>query len=48
MIRIHGEFWVAKSENEDLEPGTKIIVVNQDRLKLLVRRTEDSERKTLG
>jgi len=46
LVRIKGELWVAKSVNGEVEPGVEVIVVVQDRLKLVVREsgtTKDSE-----
>ena len=37
MVKIKGELWVAKSANGQMEAGGEIIVVAQDRLKLVVR-----------
>ena len=47
LVRIKGELWVAKSAGAEMEPGGEVIVVEQDRLKLVVREsspTDDSER----
>jgi len=47
LVRIRGELWVAKSVSEAMNPGGKVIVVGQDRLKLVVRdssTTNDLER----
>jgi len=38
LVRIHGELWIASSEEGELEKNTRIIVVSQDRLKLIVKR----------
>ncbi|MFC1988681.1 NfeD family protein [Chloroflexota bacterium] len=45
LVRIHGELWVAKSAGDELEKGGEVVVVGQDRLKLLVknRGTDTSE-----
>ena len=46
LVRIKGELWVAKSASGEMEPGGEVIVVGQDRLKLVVRdsgTTNDSE-----
>ncbi|UCH42551.1 MAG: NfeD family protein [Dehalococcoidales bacterium] len=37
LVKIKGELWVAKLEEGELEAGSRIIVVGQDRLKLNVR-----------
>ena len=39
MIRIKGELWVAKSKSGSLEPGGEVIVIGQERLKLVVQDT---------
>lgn len=36
LVRIKGELWVAKSDTDRLEPGEEVIVVGQERLKLVV------------
>ena len=36
MVRIRAELWVAKSDAGVIKPGTRIIVVSQERLKLVV------------
>jgi len=37
MVRIKGELWIAKSASGVLEPGGEVIVIEQDRLKLIVQ-----------
>jgi membrane-bound ClpP family serine protease len=37
MVRIKGETWAAKSDTDELKPGEEVIVVRQERLKLVVR-----------
>ena len=37
MVRIKGELWVAKSAGGEVKSGVEVIVVGQDRLKLIVR-----------
>ena len=37
LVRIRAELWVAKSTTGEIEPGTEIIVISQERLKLVVR-----------
>lgn len=36
MVRIKGELWIAKSASGEMKPGEAVIVVEQDRLKLVV------------
>ena len=40
MVKIRGELWAAQSENGDVHSGRKVTVVGQDRLKLVVRRSD--------
>ena len=47
LVRIKGELWVAKSASGEMEPGGEVMVVEQDRLKLIVHAsstTNDLER----
>ena len=37
MVRIKGELWIARSADGELDKGEEVVVVKQDRLKLLVR-----------
>lgn len=37
LVKIRGELWVAESAGGEMEPGGKVIVVEQDSLKLVVR-----------
>jgi membrane protein implicated in regulation of membrane protease activity len=37
MVRIRGELWVAKTAEGEILPGTEVIVVGQERLKLVVK-----------
>lgn len=37
LVRIKGELWVAKSTTGEMKPGSEVIVVAQERLKLVVR-----------
>jgi len=39
MVRIKGELWVAESASGKMESGTKIIVIGQEGLKLVVRKS---------
>jgi len=36
-VRIRGELWAAEVDGDDLRPGTRIVVVSQKGLKLVVR-----------
>jgi len=42
LVRIKGELWVAKSVEKKIDVGQKIIVVEQDGLKLVVRENHSS------
>ncbi len=37
LVRIRGELWVAKSAGDEIKPGGEVVVVGQERLKLVVR-----------
>ena len=37
MVKIRGELWAARSEGGELEPGSRVIVDAQDRMRLSVR-----------
>lgn len=37
LVRIRGELWVAKSAGGEIKPGGEVVVVRQERLKLVVR-----------
>jgi membrane-bound ClpP family serine protease len=37
LVKIKGELWVAESESGEIRNGGKVVVVGQDRLKLVVR-----------
>ena len=37
LVKIKGELWVAESESGEISNGAKVVVVGQDRLKLVVR-----------
>jgi membrane-bound serine protease (ClpP class) len=39
VVRIGGELWTAKSAGGRIKPGEEVIVVEQDRLKLVVHRS---------
>ena len=38
MVKIKGELWKARAEESPIEPGDHIVVIGEDRLKLLVRK----------
>jgi len=40
MVRIKGELWIARAAEGEIKAGKKIIVVSQERLKLVVREGE--------
>ncbi len=42
LVMIKGELWVAKSESGEMRPREKVVVVGQERLKLLVRASAPS------
>ena len=42
LVKIRGELWVAKSAGGEVDPGRKVIVVEQNRLKLVVREADGS------
>lgn len=42
LVRIKGELWVAKSVEKKIDVGQKIIVVEQDGLKLVVQESRPS------
>ncbi|MFC2024972.1 NfeD family protein [Chloroflexota bacterium] len=37
LVKIKGELWIAKADSSEMEPGTEVTVVTQERLKLVVR-----------
>lgn len=43
MVMIKGELWVANSTGGNLEPGGEVIVVGQDRLKLVVQDINEND-----
>ncbi len=43
MVRIKGELWVAKSASGEMKPGEEVIVVGQERLKLVVRESDTTD-----
>ena len=40
LVKIKGELWVAEAESGEVKPGTEVVVVAQNRLKLVVRQTD--------
>ncbi len=42
MVRIRGELWVAKSVSGEMKPGEEVIVVKQDKLKLIVSKSSNT------
>lgn len=42
LVKIRGELWVAESEGGEIEPGGDVTVVGQDRLKLIVRQSDET------
>ena len=45
LVKIKNELWVAKSVRGKVNLGEKVVVVEQDRLKLVVRKDSSSELK---
>ena len=45
LVRIKGELWVAQSESGEMNAGEEIIVVGQDGLKLVVRKSSPGDLK---
>ena len=43
MVRIRGELWVAKLASGEMQAGGDVVVVRQDRLKLVVRESGSDE-----
>ena len=43
LVRIKGELWAARVEGGDLGEGKPVLVVEQDRLKLIVRECTEAE-----
>jgi len=41
LVRIESELWVAKSAGAEIDVGTEVIVLEQDGLKLVVRKSGD-------
>jgi len=42
LIKIRGELWMAESESREIAIGKKVIVVGQERLKLIAREIADT------
>ena len=42
LVKIRGELWIAESESGEVALGGKVIVVGQDRLKLVVREDDQT------
>ncbi len=45
FIKIKGELWEAKSEREEIDTGEGVTVVEQDALKLIVRKSSPEDLK---
>lgn len=45
MVRIRGELWIAQTDGAELQPGAKVVVVEQEGLKLLVREIDTGQEK---
>lgn len=43
MVRIKGELWAARSGGAELKAGSQVMVVAQQRLKLIVRESGDAD-----
>ena len=41
LVKIRGELWVAKSASGEVDSGREVIVVEQNRLKLVVRQADE-------
>ena len=48
MVRIKGELWVAKSAGGEMKSGENVVVVGQERLKLVVRARRDEASDSAG
>ena len=40
LVKIRGELWVAEAESGEVNPDREVVVVGQDRLKLVVRESD--------
>ena len=45
LVRIESELWVAKSAGAEIDVGTEVIVVEQDGLRLVVRKSTPGDLK---
>ena len=43
LVRIRGELWVAKSASDEMKPDGEVVVVGQERLKLVVRESSSTD-----
>ena len=43
MVRIKGELWVAETDSGEMQLGEEVVVVGQERLKLVVRASSRSD-----
>ena len=43
MVRIKGELWVAETDSGEMQLGEEVVVVGQERLKLVVRASGHSD-----
>ena len=43
MVRINGELWVAEADSGEIQLGEEVVVVGQERLKLVVRASSRSD-----
>jgi len=49
MVKINGELWVARATSGEISKGKEVVVIGQQRLKLIVSENADTnapERKT--
>ena len=42
LVRIRSELWVAKAEDGEIESGTEVTVIDQERLKVVVRQSDSA------
>ncbi len=43
LVRIKGELWLARADSGEVEPGQEVIVVAQEKLRLVVRAGDTSD-----
>ncbi|MFC1986185.1 NfeD family protein [Chloroflexota bacterium] len=43
LVKIKGELWVARSAESNIDVGVKVVVVEQDGLKLVVQRSDNAQ-----